>query len=67
MNTKLISNLETKIEHLHAFIAVGSIEGFQDLNNNIQQSYLNAICHLSLEIKDEYQQVIEMIKKDEKE
>lgn len=58
MSTQLCSKLETKIEALCAFTALGSGENFQALNDEIQLAYLSSICNLAFEIRADFQLVI---------
>jgi len=50
-----ILSFESKLHHLHAFTVVASIEGFSELNDDIQQTYLAGVSELALELKSDFQ------------
>lgn len=62
MNTQRLTQLENKIEHLVAFTAASSMVGFQDLNTDMQHTYLDGLHNMTKEIQQEFQQVIETAK-----
>lgn len=57
MNTipSSIFSLESKINYLHAFSVVASLENFLELNEDIQQAYLSGLSDLALQVKLEFQ------------
>lgn len=61
MNTDTPSylNIESKLNHLHAFSVVASLDVFSELSDEIQQAYYSGICDLASQLKEDFQKLCE--------